>query len=65
MKKLYSVVLFALTALLLSTGALADIAPLPRPEPEPSKSPVLFIVIVVVVIAAAAILFKVLRSKKK
>ncbi len=65
MKKVFSLVLAAMTAIALSSAAFADIPSVPRPEPKGTSSPLLLIVVVAVVIAAVAILIKVFSSKKK
>lgn len=62
MKKLLSVVCFALFAVVLSTAAFADIAP--SPVREPTGNAIVPIVIAVVIIAVV-VLIKVLKSKKK
>ena len=53
MKKLFSTLVFVLSAVILSCAAFADIAPIPR-------EPVLIVVIIAVVILA-----RVFRNRKK
>ncbi len=65
MKKLFSTLVFVLSAVILSCAAFADIAPIPR---EPVKSALtswLTPVVLIVVIIAVVILARVFRNRKK
>ena len=64
MKKLYSALIFAFSAVLLTTFAFADVAPMPERLWD-SMQNVLIPIIIAVVILAVGILVKVIRGRKK
>lgn len=66
MKKLFSAVMLAISAIALSVAAYADLAPIP-PEPAVKDSTGDWIIplVIVIVVIAAVILVRVFRSKKK
>ncbi len=65
MKKILTTLVLAVSSLMLSTAAFADIAPLPGERVRETMSSWIIPVILIVVIIAVVILVKVLRGRRK